>query len=95
MTIIDQQVELVDKQDFMSFCGDEDHECSCTVDKEKIKAFLKESMEAVLIQIADEAFTNIKDPTTERDYELVLYYLRKVNPNIHVGALHEKGAESK
>jgi hypothetical protein len=35
-------------------------------------------------EIATLAFQDIKDPNSERDYELVLYYCRKINPDVHV-----------
>ncbi len=58
---------------------------------EKIEAFLsqmyrelEENLVKQLDELADEAFSKIKDPVSERDYEYVLYYLRKVKPEVHV-----------
>lgn len=36
---------LIDKEDFLEFCGNEDHECQCCVNTEKIKAFIRKLLE--------------------------------------------------
>jgi hypothetical protein len=84
----------IDEEDFTYWCGNENHECECGVDKEKIKEFIRMLQKETEERVRTEMNTQLEETLKEiADYDLSAW--RKIGIERGYWSYFEKETDDK
>ena len=83
MTPLQKEIEAFEKEKLgdLNWCGNEDHECECSVKKNEIKSFLRQSLLRFTKSVIEE--TMPEEKTEDNDQDFYIDYVRNKGWNEH------------
>ena len=73
MTPLQKEIEAFEKEKlgYLDWCGNEDHECECSVKEDEIKSFLRQSLPRFARSVIEEAMPKGRGFIEEGDIDMV------------------------